>query len=110
MEAIPASVEAVRKSSWISKSRQKFAILQYFIADSLHRIHAEFNKYARFGLGLAMDILPISTCSADQAPDLYVLPKEDTSNSAPELNVPPNELCRQKMREIVVDLVDNGLL
>uniref|UniRef100_A0A1B0D7X8 CHK kinase-like domain-containing protein n=1 Tax=Phlebotomus papatasi TaxID=29031 RepID=A0A1B0D7X8_PHLPP len=98
----------------LAKALKKFGSYPSFCGsceeELMDKIHAEFKKYARFGLGLAMDILPISTCSADQAPDLYVLPTEDTSNSAPELNVPPNELCRQKMREIVVDLVDNGLL
>lgn len=29
---------------------------------------------------------------------------------APELNFPPNDLCRQKMSEIVIDMVNNGML
>ncbi|GAB0099234.1 uncharacterized protein DMENIID0001_150820 [Sergentomyia squamirostris] len=98
----------------LAKALKKFGSYPTFCGsceeELMEKIQVEFKKYARFGLGLAMDILPISTCSADQAPDLYVKPADDASNSAPELNVPPNELCRRKMKEIVVDLVDNGLL
>ncbi len=39
--------------------------------------------------------------------------KEETNgapDSAPELDVPPNEICRQKMTDIVIDLVDGGML
>lgn len=58
-----------------------------------------------------MDILPISTCGADEAPDLYTGRGEDTSETGqPELDVPPNDMCRQKMTDIVVDLVDAELL
>lgn len=73
------------------------------------RIQSEWQKFAKFGLGLAIDIVPISTCSSEEAPDLYIgLCEEETG--APELALPPNDLCRRKMTEIVVDLVDAGLL
>lgn len=56
-----------------------------------------------------MDIIPISTCSSEEAPDLYYLPTEERSG-APNLNIVANELCRRKMTGIVMDLVDLELL
>jgi len=50
-----------------------------------------------------------STCSSEEAPDLYIEHTEEAT-CAPELNVPPNELCRKKITDIVVDLIDGGLL
>lgn len=78
-------------------------------ADLLRQIQDEFKSYALFGLGSAMDMLPISTCSSEEAPDLYVSGSE-TAPTPPELNVPPNELCRRKMTDIVLELVDGGIL
>uniref|UniRef100_A0A182MGH5 CHK kinase-like domain-containing protein n=1 Tax=Anopheles culicifacies TaxID=139723 RepID=A0A182MGH5_9DIPT len=72
-------------------------------------INDEFKVCARFGLGTAMDMLPISTCSSEEAPDLYAS-GTDTAASPPELNVPPNELCRQKMTMLVLELIDGGML
>ncbi|KFB45282.1 AGAP003123-PA-like protein [Anopheles sinensis] len=72
-------------------------------------INEEFKICARFGLGTAMDMLPISTCSSEEAPDLYASGSE-TATTPPELNVPPNELCRRKMTELVLELVDGGML
>lgn len=59
-----------------------------------------------------MDIIPISTCSSEDAPDMY-LNHNDEQNmdvGAPTLNFPPNDLCRQKMSEIVIDMVDREML
>lgn len=72
-------------------------------------IETEFKMYGKFGLGLAMDMLPISTCSPDEAPDLYVN-RTEILTGAPVLNVPPNELCRKKMTDLVVELVDAGMI
>uniref|UniRef100_A0A182N6Q7 CHK domain-containing protein n=1 Tax=Anopheles dirus TaxID=7168 RepID=A0A182N6Q7_9DIPT len=72
-------------------------------------INEEFRVCSRFGLGTAMDMLPISTCSSEEAPDLYASGTE-TAATPPELNVPPNELCRQKMTELVLELIDGGML
>lgn len=74
------------------------------------RIQSDFQSYAKFGLGLAIDILPISTCSSEEAPDLYIARGKEELIGAPELDVPPNEICRQKMTDIVIDLVDAGML
>ncbi|XP_017849549.1 uncharacterized protein LOC108604541 isoform X2 [Drosophila busckii] len=72
----------------------------------------ELKTYGRFALGLAMDIIPISTCSSEDAPDMYLNRNEelDEDVGAPMLNFPPNDLCRQKMSEIVIDMVDRDML
>ncbi|XP_064551987.1 uncharacterized protein LOC135437838 [Drosophila montana] len=72
----------------------------------------ELKTYGRFALGLAMDILPISTCSSEDAPDMYLNRNDDLDGDvgAPTLNFPPNDLCRQKMSEIVIDMVDSDML
>ncbi|KAL7729583.1 hypothetical protein ACLKA6_007867 [Drosophila palustris] len=72
----------------------------------------ELKTYGRFALGLAMDIIPISTCSSEDAPDMYLNRTDDNKEDvgAPTLNFPPNDLCRQKMSEIVIDMVDRGML
>ncbi|XP_052865599.1 uncharacterized protein LOC128271947 [Anopheles cruzii] len=72
-------------------------------------IDEEFKVCARFGLGTAMDMLPISCCSSEEAPDLYASGSE-TAATPPELNVPPNALCRRKMTELVLELIDGGML
>lgn len=69
----------------------------------------EFKKFARFGLGLSMDMLPISTCSSEEAPDVYN-EEEEACTHAPLLNVPVNDLCTQKMTDLLIELVDEGLL
>ncbi|KAH8277123.1 hypothetical protein KR026_005632 [Drosophila bipectinata] len=72
----------------------------------------ELKSYGRFALGLALDIIPISTGSSEDAPDMYLQGKKDYEEDvgAPTLNFPPNDLCRQKMSEIVIDMVDRGML
>ena len=67
----------------------------------------------RYGLGLALDMIPISVCDSEQAPDLYMgsdssKPQENGTNSI----VPPictsSELCQRRMSDLVQELVDNG--
>ncbi|EDV48640.1 uncharacterized protein LOC6551938 [Drosophila erecta] len=72
----------------------------------------ELKTYGRFALGLALDILPISTCSSEDAPDMYLDRSDELEEDvgAPTLNFPPNDLCRQKMSEIVIDMVDRDML
>ncbi|XP_055603186.1 uncharacterized protein LOC129751612 [Uranotaenia lowii] len=98
--------EQLGKSLKLLGSFQDFAVDE---PDLQRQIDEEFRAYARFGLGAAMDMLPISTCSSEEAPDLYVSGSE-MATTPPELNVPPNELCRQKMTDIVLELVDGGML
>lgn len=51
-----------------------------------------------------------NSCTAEEAPDLYLVRGKEETIGAPELDVPPNEICRQKMTDIVIDLVDGGWL
>lgn len=37
----------------------------------IFRINEDFHRCGKFGLGLALDMIPISTCDSDQAPDVY---------------------------------------
>lgn len=78
-----------------------------------HSFAQELKTYGRFALGLAMDIIPISTCASEDAPDMYLHSndkQEEHDEGAPTLNFPPNDLCRQKMSEIVIDMVDREML
>lgn len=70
----------------------------------------ELKLYGKFAFGIALDIIPISTCSSEDAPDLYLVSRQDSTNGAPELNFPPNDLCRRKMSDMLIDMVDAGML
>lgn len=83
---------------------------------SFCRVWKDFRKTAKFGLGLALDIIPISTCSSEDAPDPYITPSNATSEAngdddaaGPPL-IPSNAICGHKMAGIVMDLVDMNLL
>jgi hypothetical protein len=64
------------------------------------------HRCGKYGLGLALDMIPISVCESDQAPDLYV-----GSDGASSINTLPvstsSELCQRKMAELVQELVDS---
>ncbi|XP_001866279.2 uncharacterized protein LOC6049544 [Culex quinquefasciatus] len=77
--------------------------------DLWRQLQDEFKIYARFGLGTSLDMLPISTCSSEEAPDLYASASEAKS-TPPEMDIPPNEACQRKMTDILLDLVDGGML
>nr|CAD7429504.1 unnamed protein product [Timema monikensis] len=84
-------------------------------ADGISRIglREEMHRCGKFGLGLALDMIPISTCDSDQAPDLYVTSRDDVIMSEGEdvLSTPVwtcNELCRQRMTDLVKELVEKG--
>lgn len=55
----------VTKNNFVLQPLQYFKIFFYF------RINEEFHRCGKFGLGLALDMIPISTCDSDQAPDVY---------------------------------------
>lgn len=78
-------------------------------------IEKEFQRCGLFGLGLALDMIPISTCDSDQAPDLYDherLHEEDAKLE--QIGVCPvwtsNESCKKKMVNLVCELVDGEIL
>lgn len=72
-------------------------------------IQDEFKTFAKFGIFLGMDMLPISTCSSEEAPDVYQVENEVTVG-APPLSIPINDLCRKRMTDLLIELVDDGLL
>lgn len=78
-----------------------------------YRLDEEVREYNVFGLGVAIDMIPIITCDSEQAPDMYT---EDTINPDNEPNKEPypfmttSSLCCQMIADLVKELVDNGCL
>ncbi|XP_074094449.1 uncharacterized protein LOC141524453 [Cotesia typhae] len=74
-------------------------------------LNEEVRKCGRFGFGIALDILPISTCDSDNAPDLY----EGAEGNAEEVRnprAPPpggNE-CARLMTDLALELIQNKAL
>lgn len=78
-------------------------------------IEKEFQKCGLFGLGLALDMIPISTCESDQAPDLYNHDRvHEEDGKLEKIGVCPvwtsNESCKIKMVNLVCELVDSDIL
>jgi len=64
-------------------------------------------------LGLALDILPISTCASHEAPNLYETSsseiseeKHNTAGAPP----PGGAECARLMTDLVLELIDNKAL
>lgn len=75
-----------------------------------HLIQQDLIKFSKFSLYTGMDMVPILTCVGDDAPDVYEEEEDLQVTQAPELGIPINDLCRQTMVELVMELVDDGLL
>ncbi|XP_047511128.1 uncharacterized protein LOC125053676 [Pieris napi] len=75
-------------------------------------IQEEFRLSSRFGLGTALDMYPIMTCDSNEAPNVYQAKESEATQS--QESVKPvhtsNEVCRKKMTDLVIELVDQGLL
>ncbi|CAL7938311.1 unnamed protein product [Xylocopa violacea] len=73
-------------------------------------LNEEMRRCGRFGVGLALDILPISTCESDEAPDLYE--KSETSKEKQITRGPPRggAECTRLMTDLVLELVHNHAL
>ncbi|XP_063231564.1 uncharacterized protein LOC134536003 isoform X2 [Bacillus rossius redtenbacheri] len=71
---------------------------------------ADMRRYGRYAMGAALEMIPISTCDSDQAPDLYVASRDDAG--PPGQGCAPvwasNEACRRKMADLVLELVEKG--
>lgn len=76
-----------------------------------NRLNEEIRRCGRFGFGLALDILPISTCASDQAPDVYK-GTESQEGRANKPSAPPTggEQCARLMTDLVLELVQNQAL
>ncbi|KAJ8874248.1 hypothetical protein PR048_025091 [Dryococelus australis] len=73
------------------------------------------HRCGRYALGLALDMIPISTCDSEQAPDMYVTCREDATllnqESCDVISTPlwtSNEQCRRKMTDLVQELIEKG--
>ncbi|KAG8362509.1 uncharacterized LOC105272791 [Fopius arisanus] len=66
-------------------------------------LNDEMRRYARFGLGAAIDMIPITTCESDEAPDLYR--EEGDSNEGHEVRGPPlgGNQCARLMTDLVLE-------
>lgn len=73
-------------------------------------IQQDLQKFSKFALYTGMDMVPILTCAGEEAPDVYEEEEDLHVTQAPELGIPINDLCRQTMVELVVELVDDGFL
>lgn len=99
-----ASIEIILKSAWRQYPLRSCA---------RYRLDKEIREYNVFGLGVALDMIPIITCDSELAPDMYT---EDTINTADEPSKEPypvmttNILCRKMIADLVKELVDNGCL
>lgn len=71
-------------------------------------LNEEIRKCGRFGLGIALDILPCSTCDSDNAPDLY----EGADGEGKAMRAPPpgGIECARLMTDLVLELIHNNAL
>uniref|UniRef100_A0A1B6KR03 CHK kinase-like domain-containing protein n=1 Tax=Graphocephala atropunctata TaxID=36148 RepID=A0A1B6KR03_9HEMI len=82
--------------------------LPYCHADNIPAIiQEELQSHSHFGLGLALDTIPVSTCDSTLAPDLYQT-EADQGTASPFSQYNPE--CQLRMTELVRDLVDRGYL
>lgn len=74
------------------------------------RLNEEMRRCGRFGIGLALDILPISTCESEEAPDMYEKP--ETSKKEQTIRAPPRggAACTRLMTDLVLELVNHHAL
>ncbi|XP_015432514.1 PREDICTED: uncharacterized protein LOC107188693 [Dufourea novaeangliae] len=73
-------------------------------------LNEEMRRCGRFGIGLALDILPISTCESEEAPDMYEKP--ETGKEKQKTRAPPRggAECARLMTDLVLELVQNHAL
>lgn len=75
-------------------------------------MNEEIRRCGRFGIGLALDILPISTCDSDNAPDLYECADENNEEIGRNIRGPPagGTECARLMTDLVLELIQNQAL
>ncbi|EZA52601.1 hypothetical protein DMN91_001725 [Ooceraea biroi] len=76
-------------------------------------LNEEMRRCGRFGLGLALDILPISTCASHEAPNLYETSSAETSedkHSTAGAPPPGGAECARLMTDLVLELIENEAL
>ncbi|XP_046750248.1 uncharacterized protein LOC124413590 [Diprion similis] len=70
----------------------------------------ELRRCGRFGLGIALDMLPISTCASDEAPDLYEDEEQSEKVEGAQGPPPGGVECARLMTDLVLELIDNQAL
>lgn len=89
----------------------KFSNIIYSID---YRLNEEMRRCGRFGLGLALDMLPISTCASHEAPNLYETSSVETNSEEKHVTVeappPGGAECARLMTDLVLELIDNKAL
>lgn len=80
-----------------------------------YRLAEEVREYNVFGLGVALDMIPIITCDSEQAPDMYTTEEDemnadDGPSKEPYPVMTTNKQCCQMIADLVKELVDNGCL
>lgn len=75
------------------------------------RLTEEMRRCSRFGAGLAVDMLPISTCTSDDAPDVYE-DVVDISEKSRNPRAPPSggATCARLMTDLVLELIEKRVL
>ncbi|XP_076631733.1 uncharacterized protein LOC143346923 [Colletes latitarsis] len=73
-------------------------------------LNEEMRRCGRFGVGIALDILPISTCEIEEAPDMYE--RSETCKEKQSMRAPPRggAECARLMTDLVLELVHNHAL
>lgn len=68
-------------------------------------------RCACFGLGLAVDMIPISTCDSDEAPDLYE-GEFDGNEEGRGARAPPlgGTQCARLMTDLVLECIHKSAL
>ncbi|XP_063976365.1 uncharacterized protein LOC135162126 [Diachasmimorpha longicaudata] len=74
-------------------------------------LNDEMRRYARFGLGLAIDMIPITTCDSNQAPDLYKGERDDNEEGHGVRAPPPGGTqCARLMTDLVLEFFHESAL
>ncbi|XP_015108393.1 uncharacterized protein LOC107035483 isoform X2 [Diachasma alloeum] len=74
-------------------------------------LNDEMRRCARFGLGLAIDMIPITTCDSNQAPDLYE-GECDGNEEGHGIRAPPlgGTQCARLMTDLVLEFIHESAL
>lgn len=69
----------------------------------------EWDRGGQFALGVSLDMLPIMTCDSNEAPNVYQPETVPDSSVGHPVNT-SNVACRRRLTELLVELVDRGVV
>ncbi|CAB3224739.1 unnamed protein product [Arctia plantaginis] len=79
--------------------------------DALHKlVMEEWRRCGEFALGTALDAFPVFTCDSDEAPNVYEAEDDAPQGSAMQPVHTSNAECRRRMTQLLMALVDNGII